>query len=138
MAAVTGRAASIRLVTDNVANAIVGLVSWSTDAPATIDVTTAGNDGFTKQAIGLKSGTITAEVIIDADDTNLVTALSNGFEGVTTDCYFRINDPETIDPTATPVTADYAWSAYVVGTLTTSGPGDAARRTITFYRQDDL
>ena len=135
MAAVTGRAASIRLVTDSVGNAIKGLISWSTDAPATIDVTVAGNDGFTKQAVGLKSGTITAELIVDADDTNLVAALADGFEGVVTTCYFRVNDPETIDAGATPVAADYAWDAYVVGSLTTGGPGDTAKRTITFYRQ---
>lgn len=129
MSAKLGRKATIRLGTDSAGSEIKGLVSWSTDAPETIDVTVAG-DTHRRSAVGLLAGTITAEVILDGDDTALAAALTAGFAGTTTDTYFRI-DGESSEP-------DFAWECLVMGSLSTGGPADAARRTITFHRQADI
>lgn len=129
MSALLGRTATIRLGTDAPGSEIKGLQSWSTDAPETIDVTVAG-DTHRKSAVGLLSGQITAELIVDSDDTALVTAVTNGFAGTPTNCYFRI-DGESSEP-------DIAWSALVMSSLSTGGPADAAKRTLTFHRQSSL
>ncbi|CAB4172772.1 hypothetical protein UFOVP1476_42 [uncultured Caudovirales phage] len=128
MAVTVGRNAVIKIGAnsgdDTGAIALTGLVSWTVDAPDTIDVTVAGND-HKKMIVGLQAGMITAEVIADGDAT-LATAITNGLSGTTMNCYFYA------DGGTTPV---YAWESFVTGSFQTGGPNAESRRTITFYRQ---
>jgi hypothetical protein len=128
MAVTVGRDAVIKIGPNDEgpasATTLTGLVSWTIDAPDSIDVTVAGN-AHKKMIVGLQAGMITAEVIADADAT-LAAALTDGLAGDTLNCYFYD------DGGTTPV---YAWECLVTGSFQTGGPNAEARRTITFYRQ---
>ena len=128
MAVTVGRNAVIKIGPNDEgpagATSLTGLVSWTVDAPDTIDVTVAGND-HKKMIVGLQAGMITAEVIADGDAT-LAAAITDGLSGTTVNCYFYA------DGGTTPV---YAWESFVTGSFQTGGPNAESRRTITFYRQ---
>lgn len=109
------------------ATKLSGLTSWSTEAPATIDVTVSG-DSHSRSIVGLRSGTISAE-IIDDGQAILATALTNGLDNKPSYCYFYL------DGGTTPVAS---WYAIVSGTLSSGGPGAATTRQLTFHRQCDV
>jgi hypothetical protein len=111
------------------ATAMTGLVSFSYDAPDTIDVTVAGLD-HKKMITGLKPGVVTAEVIEDGDGLlagALVAGLTNGARNV----YFYD------DGGITPIDG-MSWRAIVTADYKTGGPNDAAKRTVKFYCQFEV
>lgn len=131
MSVVTGRNAVIKIGTStdaaSAADVLTGLQNWSIDAPDTIDVTVAGN-AHKRMIAGLQAGMITAETI-DDDDAALATAVTSGLANTASNVYFY-SDGGT--------TPDYSWRAIVTSNFNTSGPNDAAKRTVTFYRQADV
>jgi hypothetical protein len=129
---VVGRNALIKIggtsATTITAEPIVGLQSWSVDAPDTIDVTVAGS-GHKRMIVGLQPGMITAEVIEDIDDDALALRLSESLAGNASNVFFSSDAGATWD---------YMWRALVTANYNTGGPNDVAKRTITFYRQENV
>jgi hypothetical protein len=135
MSVIVGRNATIAVGAAGAAASacygVNGLQSWSIDAPDSIDVTVAGNT-HKKMILGLGAGMITAELIVDSDDAQsnrIADLLVDSFNGTACNAYFS-SDGGT--------TWDYSWRVLVSANFNTGGPNDAAKRTVTFYRQFDI